>query len=76
MTTSSNAPQIAQNSWIEVHGTNLANVTETWSAQISWDFVKNGLPTSVGNVSATVNGKVGGDLLCEPDAGQILNAAR
>jgi uncharacterized protein (TIGR03437 family) len=56
VTTSSNAPQISQNTWIEVHGTNLANITQTWS-QIGWDFVKNGLPTTLGNVTATVNGK-------------------
>ena len=55
VTTSSNAPQISQNTWIEVHGKNLANVTQTW-AQIGWDFANNGLPTNVGNVSATVNG--------------------
>jgi len=53
VTTSSNAAQISQNAWIEVHGTNLANVTTTWS---NASFT-NGLPTTLGNVSATVNGK-------------------
>jgi uncharacterized protein (TIGR03437 family) len=52
VTTSSGAPQISQNAWIEVHGTNLANVTTTWSNS---NF-STGLPTSVGNVSATVDG--------------------
>ncbi len=50
----SQTSQISQNAWIEVHGTNLANVAETWG-QIGWNF-SNGLPTSVGNVTATVNG--------------------
>jgi uncharacterized protein (TIGR03437 family) len=46
--------QIAQNTWIEVHGTNLAQTTMDWS---SWDFADKGLPTTLGGVSATVNGK-------------------
>jgi uncharacterized protein (TIGR03437 family) len=53
VTTSSNAAEISQNTWIEVHGTNLANVTTTWSGA---NF-SNGLPTTLGNVSATVDGK-------------------
>jgi uncharacterized protein (TIGR03437 family) len=53
VTTSSGTAQIAQNSWIEVHGANLSNITTTWS---NANF-GNGLPTSVGNVSATVDGK-------------------
>jgi uncharacterized protein (TIGR03437 family) len=52
VTTSSGVGEISQNSWIEVHGTNLANTTTTWS---NANFA-NGLPTSVGNVSATVDG--------------------
>ena len=71
VTTSSNAPQISQNSWIEVHGTNLANVTETW-AQINWDFTHNGLPTNVGNVSATVNGKPAAIFYVSPTQVNIL----
>jgi len=42
---------IAQNTWIEIHGSNLAQLTEDWSKQ---DFSK-GLPMSLGGVSATVN---------------------
>lgn len=53
VTTSSGATEISQNAWIEVHGTNLANVTETWSNS---NF-SNGLPTTLGNVSATVDSK-------------------
>jgi uncharacterized protein (TIGR03437 family) len=44
---------IAQNTWIEIHGANLAPSTQDWSNQ---DFSK-GLPTSLGGVSATVNNK-------------------
>lgn len=51
VTTSSNAAYIAQNTWIEVHGTNLSQVTMDWS---SANF-SNGLPTTVGGVSATVD---------------------
>jgi uncharacterized protein (TIGR03437 family) len=53
VTTSSETAQVAQNTWIEVHGTNLAQVTTDWSG---WDFSK-GLPTTIGGVSATVNNK-------------------
>jgi uncharacterized protein (TIGR03437 family) len=49
--TSSNAPTISQNTWIEIHGTNLAQTTTTWSNE---DF-SNGLPQILGGVSATVN---------------------
>jgi len=44
---------IAQNTWIEIHGSNLAPSTLDWSNQ---DFSK-GLPLSLGGVSATVNNK-------------------
>jgi uncharacterized protein (TIGR03437 family) len=44
---------IAQNTWIEVHGTNLAQSTQDWS---KLDFSK-GLPTSLAGVSATVDNK-------------------
>jgi uncharacterized protein (TIGR03437 family) len=54
VTTSSNAPQIAQNTWIEVHGTNLSQVTTTWTSYILANGV---LPTALGGVSATVDGK-------------------
>src|SRR5208283_3436882 len=43
VTTSSNAPEISQNAWIEVHGTNLATTTTTWSNS---NFT-NGLPTTL-----------------------------
>ena len=43
----------AQNTWIEIHGSNLAQSTQDWSKQ---DFSK-GLPMSLGGVSATVNNK-------------------
>jgi uncharacterized protein (TIGR03437 family) len=44
---------IAQNTWIEIHGSNLAQTTEDWGSQ---DF-SNGLPTSLGGVTATINTK-------------------
>jgi uncharacterized protein (TIGR03437 family) len=42
---------IAPNTWIEIHGANLAPVTMDWSA---WNFA-NGLPYALAGVSATVN---------------------
>jgi uncharacterized protein (TIGR03437 family) len=51
--TSSNNPTIAPNTWIEIHGSNLAPVTMTWA---NADFSQ-GLPTSLSGVSATVNNK-------------------
>jgi uncharacterized protein (TIGR03437 family) len=54
VTTSSGAPEISQNAWIEVHGVNLTNVSPlTWSNS----SFANGLPTTLGGVSATVDGK-------------------
>jgi uncharacterized protein (TIGR03437 family) len=50
----SQSTQIAQNAWIEIHGTNLAQTSMDWS---SWNFAANGLPTTLGGVSATVDGK-------------------
>jgi uncharacterized protein (TIGR03437 family) len=46
-------PTIAPNTWLEIHGSNLAPATMDWSA---WDF-SNGLPTALGGVSASVKGK-------------------
>jgi uncharacterized protein (TIGR03437 family) len=46
-------PAIAPNTWIEIHGSNLAPTTMDWS---TWDF-SNGLPVSLGGVSATVDNK-------------------
>jgi uncharacterized protein (TIGR03437 family) len=54
----SQALEISQDAWIEVHGANLAAAgTSTNWGQIGWNFTANGLPTSVANVSATVDGK-------------------
>jgi uncharacterized protein (TIGR03437 family) len=70
VTTSSNAPQIAPNTWIEVHGTNLSQVSYlTWS---DWDFKDNGLPTALGGVSATVNGKPAAIFFVSPTQVNIL----
>lgn len=46
-------PIIAPNTWLEIHGNNLAPVTTDWS---SWNFAS-GLPVSLGGVSVTVNNK-------------------
>jgi len=51
--TAGGTPTIAPNTWLEIHGSNLAQTTETWS---NADFSK-GLPTSLGGVTATINGK-------------------
>ncbi len=47
-------PGIMQNSWITIKGTNLGTTTRTWSDS---DFSNGNLPTSLDNVSVTVNGK-------------------
>ena len=44
---------ISPNTWIEIHGSNLAETTMDWS---TWNFA-NGLPTAIGGVSVTVNNK-------------------
>jgi uncharacterized protein (TIGR03437 family) len=46
-------PIIAPNTWIEIHGANLAPATMDWSG---WNFA-NGLPTSLDGVSVTVDNK-------------------
>jgi uncharacterized protein (TIGR03437 family) len=56
VTTSSNVATIAPNTWIEIHGTNLAQESTTWSSLPAADFLTT-LPTSLGGVSATVNNK-------------------
>jgi uncharacterized protein (TIGR03437 family) len=45
---------VAQNTWIEVKGINLAPHTRTWQTS---DFVNNQLPTQLDGVSVMVNGK-------------------
>ncbi|MGA3203810.1 MAG: SBBP repeat-containing protein, partial [Bryobacteraceae bacterium] len=50
------APVIAQNTFIEVKGANLAPDTRTWQTS---DFVNNQLPTSLDGVGVTVDGKPG-----------------
>lgn len=50
----SQSPQIAQNTWIEVHGTNLSQVTTSWSTLPASAFATS-LPTALGCVSATVD---------------------
>jgi uncharacterized protein (TIGR03437 family) len=56
VTTSSNEPTIAPNTWIEIHGTNLAQESTTWSSLPASAFATT-LPTSLGGVTATVNNK-------------------
>lgn len=48
------APTIAQNTWIEIKGTNLAPGMRSWQ---NADFVNNQMPTQLDRVSVTVNGK-------------------
>ena len=50
------SPTISQNTWVEVHGTNLASTTTTWTTLPASAFA-NSLPTSLAGVSATVDGK-------------------
>jgi len=51
--TAGGTPIISPNTWLEIHGSNLAQTTMDWS---NADF-SNGLPTSLGGVTATVNNK-------------------
>jgi uncharacterized protein (TIGR03437 family) len=51
--TAGGSPTIAPNTWLEIHGTQLAQTTMDWS---NADF-SHGLPISLGGVSATVNNK-------------------
>ena len=46
-------PTIAPNTWLEIHGANLAQTTMDWSQS---NFL-NGLPTTLGGVSATIDNK-------------------
>jgi uncharacterized protein (TIGR03437 family) len=71
VTTSSNAAQIAQNTWIEVHGTNLAAITDTWASLPASAFT-NGLPTALDNVTATVDGKPAAIFYISPTQINIL----
>ena len=56
----SDAPYIAQNTWIEIKGTNLSPVT-TPAGGVFWsdapEFASGKMPTKIGNVSVTVDGK-------------------
>lgn len=47
-------PVIAANTWVEIHGTNLAPRTRLWQAA---DFSNGQMPQALDGVSATVNGK-------------------
>jgi uncharacterized protein (TIGR03437 family) len=51
---------IAQNTWIEIHGTNLAPTT-TAASGVLWNsapsFAQGQMPTSLNGISVTVNGK-------------------
>ncbi len=51
--TAGGSATIAPNTWLEIHGANLATTTTDWS---TWNFA-DGLPTSLVGVSATVNNK-------------------
>src|SRR5262249_48784649 len=46
-------PGIAQNSWVTIYGDNLANSTRTWTSD---EVASGNLPTSLDNVSVTING--------------------
>jgi uncharacterized protein (TIGR03437 family) len=71
VTTSSNAAQIAQDTWIEVHGTNLTSVTDTWASLPASAFV-GALPTALDNVTATVDGKAAAIYYISPTQINIL----
>ena len=54
--TAGGSPTIAPSTWLEIHGTNLAQDTLTWSTLPASAF-STSLPTSLGGVSATINNK-------------------
>jgi uncharacterized protein (TIGR03437 family) len=77
VTTSSNVPTIAPNTWIEIHGTNLAGTTDTWS-DTAEDLpgppalFTTTLPTSLDGVSATVNNKPAAVYFVSPTQVNVL----
>jgi uncharacterized protein (TIGR03437 family) len=75
VTTSSNEPTIAANTWIEIHGTNLAQQTDTWS-DVAGDLpapaFQTTLPTSLDGVSATVNNKPAAVYFVSPTQVNVL----
>ena len=50
----SGAPNIENGSWVSIYGTNLSATTRTWQTA---DFAGNNLPTTLDQVSVTINGK-------------------
>jgi uncharacterized protein (TIGR03437 family) len=68
VTTSSQASQIAPNTWIEVHGKNLSPSTLDWSYS---DF-NGGLPTTLGCLSAMVDNKPAAVFYVSPTQVNIL----
>jgi uncharacterized protein (TIGR03437 family) len=50
------AATISQNTWVEIKGSNLSQTTRIWDGG-DFDPVTGNMPTSLDNVSATVNGK-------------------
>jgi uncharacterized protein (TIGR03437 family) len=66
--TSSNSPTISPNTWIEIHGTNMAQVANIWSNE---DFSK-GLPQTLDGVSATVNNKPAAVYFVSPNQINVL----
>ena len=47
------SPRVAQGSWVEIHGRNLAESSQIWTAV---DFVNGDAPTVLGDTSVTVGG--------------------
>ncbi len=75
VTTSSNVPTIAPNTWIEIHGTNLAQQTDTWSdtaGDLPAPAFQTALPTSLDGVSATVNNKPAAVYFVSPTQVNVL----
>ena len=68
VTASSEAAQIAPNTWLEVYGVNLATSTGNWN---NANF-QNGLPTTINGVSATVNSKPAAVFFVSPGQVNIL----
>lgn len=69
VTTSSGAAEISQNAWIEVHGSNFMQGTPlTWSNS----SFTNGLPTTLGGITATVDGMPAAIFYASPTQVNIL----
>ena len=63
------APGMVSGSWVSIKGTNLAKTTRSWTHR---DFVNGKLPTSLENVSVTIDGKLAAVYYVSPTQVNVL----